>query len=80
MNPNDSLVWIRLRAAAFDTPLIPELTEEQEFIRKLIVIIDEGRAAMDPAKPSAQRTVLQRAWLDKTDPVSRPVVLGGEGL
>lgn len=68
---------IRDEAKFVTDPPPREPTREQRLLAEAVRLIDLCRQAADWSKPEAQRKVWGAQCRDQTDPVSRPVELGG---
>lgn len=68
---------IRDRASMVTNPPPREPTDDEKLLAEAVRLIDLARLACDYAKPEAQRKVWARQFMEQTDPVARPVELGG---
>lgn len=68
---------IRDEAKFVTDPPPREPTREQRLLAEAVRLIDLCRQAADWSKPEAQRKVWGAQCRDQTDPVERPVELGG---
>lgn len=74
---NFTALVIRGRASFATDPPPREPTDDEKLLAEAVRLIDLARIALDPARPAAQRVIWARQFLDQTDPVARPVELGG---
>lgn len=68
---------IRDRASFATNPPPREPTSDEKLLAEAVRLIDLCRQAADWSKPEAQRKVWGAQCRDQTDPVERPVELGG---
>lgn len=74
---NFTALVIRDRAAMVTNPPPREPTDDERLLAEAVRLIDLAREALNPAYAPAKRAIFARDFLDKTDPVTRPVELGG---
>lgn len=74
---NFTALVIRDRAAMVTNPPPREPTDDERLLLEAVRLIDLCRLGASVTLPDAQRKVYARQCLDQTDPVARPVELGG---